>query len=116
MTANRMGLPFTSEIYHYWFYILGIHKIKELFLTPLPGEMSSRFYLDSEWRVKYNAIALAEMSLTQLKETAIAFNVSSIGKQKSKVSWLQPIVEVLEASLATLECWSDADVSRPQPL
>ncbi len=33
MTANKMGLPFSPEIYHYWSYVLGIHKIKELFFT-----------------------------------------------------------------------------------
>jgi len=40
MTANRLGIPFTPEMYAYWISVLGMHRVKELFLTaaPMPAE------------------------------------------------------------------------------
>ncbi len=36
MTANRLGIPFTPEMYAYWMRVLGLHRVKELFLTAAP--------------------------------------------------------------------------------
>lgn len=36
MTANKMGLPFTTGVYAYWLRVCGIHKAKELLFTASP--------------------------------------------------------------------------------
>jgi methylmalonyl-CoA decarboxylase len=36
MTANRLGIPFTPEMYAYFLRVLGLHKTKELFFTAEP--------------------------------------------------------------------------------
>lgn len=36
MTANRIGIPFTPEMYAYWLRVVNLHKLKELFFTAAP--------------------------------------------------------------------------------